>query len=133
MLNFVPYQLIFVMSKITSFEDLTIWQESMSISVDLYEQFSNCRDFAFRDQILRASISVPSNISEGFERNSNKDFFNFLRYSKGSAGEIRTQLMLAKSVGLIDEDKANSLISRIISVSKQIQSLMTNINNKLGR
>lgn len=121
------------MSKILSFEDLTIWQESMAISIDLYKEFSTCRDFAFRDQILRASISVPSNISEGFERSNNKDFFNFLRYSKGSAGEIRTQLILAKSIGLIDENKADSLILRIIFISKQIQSLMSSINHKLGR
>ncbi|WP_341227746.1 four helix bundle protein [uncultured Arcticibacterium sp.] len=121
------------MSKISSFEDLVIWQESMAIAVVLYKEFSNCKDFAFRDQILKASVSVPSNISEGFERNNDKEFFNFLRYAKGSAGEVRTQLILAKSVGLTTNPETPLLINRLITLSKQIQSLMNSINRKLGR
>lgn len=121
------------MSKITSFEDLRIWQEAIQISIELYESFRSCKDFSLRDQILRASISVPSNIAEGFERNNDKEFRNFLRYSKGSAGEIRTQLVLAKAVGLIDVGKADDLRNRLITLSKQIQSLMTKIDQKLGR
>ncbi len=105
----------------------------MAIAIELYKEFSTSKDFAFRDQLLRASMSVPFNISEGFERSNNKEFFNFLRYAKGSSGEIRTQLILAKSVGLIELSKADKLITRVISVSKQIQSLMNSINGKLGR
>lgn len=121
------------MSKISSFEDLIIWQESMKITISLYKEFSLCKDFAFRDQILRASISLTSNIAEGFERNNDKEFFNFLRFAKGSAGEIRTQLILAKSVGLMEIILADELINLIIVVSKKIQALMNSINNKLGR
>lgn len=121
------------MSKISNFEDLRIWQEAIQISIELYQSFRNCKDFGFRDQILRASVSVPSNIAEGFERNNNKEFRNFLRFSKGSAGEIRTQLMLAKAIGLMEASKADDLRNRLTALSKQIQSLMTKIDQKLGR
>lgn len=121
------------MSKISSFEDLYIWQESMSIASELYTEFKNCKDFAFRDQTLRASLSVPLNISEGFERNNNKDFYNFLRFAKGSAGELRTQVIFAGKVGLMKENHAKLYISRLVILSKQIQSLMNSINDQLGR
>lgn len=121
------------MSKISSFEDLRIWQEAIQISIELYQSFKDCKDFSFKDQILRASVSVPSNIAEGFERNNDKEFRNFLRYSKGSAGEIRTQLVLAKAVGLIEANKADDLRKRLVALSKQIQSLMTKIDQKLGK
>lgn len=121
------------MSKISSFEDLHIWQESMSIATELYNEFKNCKDFAFRDQTLRASISVPLNISEGFERNNDKDFYNFLRYAKGSAGEVRTQVIFARGVKLLEEQKADNYIPRLKILSKQIQALMSSINDKLGR
>lgn len=121
------------MSKISSFEDLRIWQEAIQTSIELYQSFKDCKDFSFKDQILRASVSVPSNIAEGFERNNDKEFRNFLRYSKGSAGEIRTQLVLAKAVGLIEANKADDLRKRLVALSKQIQSLMTKIDQKLGK
>ncbi|KPM47307.1 four helix bundle protein [Jiulongibacter sediminis] len=121
------------MSKISSFEDLHIWQESMSIATELYTEFKDCKDFAYRDQILRASLSVPLNIAEGFERNNNKDFYNFLRYAKGSAGEVRTQIIFAKGVKLMKEQKADGYISLLKTLSKQIQTLMSSINGRLGR
>ena len=121
------------MAKISSFEDLIIWQESMDISIELYDEFKECRDFALRDQILRASLSVPLNISEGFERSNNKEFANFLRYAKGSSGEVRTQIIFAQRVGLIEERKAEKLIVRLIRLSKQIQSLRNSIKSRLDK
>lgn len=66
------------MEKYQSFEDLLIWKESMRLSLDIYRIFKECKDFGLRDQIQRASVSVPSNISEGFERQTDKEFIQFL-------------------------------------------------------
>lgn len=62
------------------------------MSAELYKTLAELRDYGFKDQITRAGLSIPSNIAEGYERNSNKEIANFLNYAKGSAGELRTQL-----------------------------------------
>ncbi len=102
--------------KYHTFEDLIIWKESMNLSIEIYKLFKNCRDFGFRDQIQRSSISVPSNIAEGFERQSDKEFIQFLFIAKGSNGELRSHLYLAielsyfeKQIGLEIIDKAKKI------------------------
>ena len=77
-----------------NFEDLDIWKEGMRLSVSVYKLMNDCKDFGFKDQIQRASVSVPSNIAEGFERQTNKEFIQFLYIAKGSCGELRTQIYL---------------------------------------
>ena len=86
------------MSKVEKFEDLKVWQEGISLSIHVYQTFIKCRDFSLKDQLCRASVSVPSNIAEGFERHSNKDFIRFLRIAKGSSGELRTQIHIAVGI-----------------------------------
>ena len=80
------------MSDINTFEDLDIWKRSCQLAVDVYVANHNSKDFGLRDQMQRAAVSIPSNIAEGCERDSTPDFIKFLRYSKGSCGELRTQL-----------------------------------------
>ena len=121
------------MLKIKSFEDLRIWQDALEIATELYIEFKDSRDFSFRDQLIRASLSVPLNIAEGFERNNEKEYNNFLRYAKGSAGELRTQLLFTQKVGLLEKEKALLYVSRIITLSKQIQSLMNSISQKVKK
>ncbi len=82
------------MSKINSFEELNVWKESRSFNKKLYLISNNGlfdKDFDLKRQIRRASISISSNIAEGFERNTDKEFIQFLYYAKGSAGEVRSQ------------------------------------------
>lgn len=71
------------------FEDLRMWQEAQDLAVIIYSGFSNHRDFGFKDQITRASISISNNIAEGFERQSNADFKRFLHFALASNSEIR--------------------------------------------
>jgi four helix bundle protein len=78
------------------FEDLQIWQRSRVLTNAVYNAFEKIRDFEFRSQIQRASVSVMNNISEGFERRTKKDFAHFLDLAKGSAGEVRSMLYLAE-------------------------------------
>ncbi|KAB2846739.1 MAG: four helix bundle protein, partial [Melioribacteraceae bacterium] len=75
--------------KFDRFEEILGWQKAKEFTLNIYKSFSNCKDFAFKDQIQRASVSIMNNIAEGFERKSNKEFKQFLFIAKGSAGEVR--------------------------------------------
>ena len=112
------------MEKENKFENLEIWKESMQLCVQVYESLKNCKDFGFKDQIQRATVSVPSNIAEGFERQTNKEFVQFLFIAKGSCGEVRTQLYLAKALKYIDNETANTLIEQARIISAKIQNFI---------
>jgi four helix bundle protein len=84
------------------FEDLEVWKRSASLSANLYKELRELRDFGFKDQITRAGLSIPSNIAEGFERESQKECLNFLSYAKGSCGELKTQIIIGMDIGYID-------------------------------
>ena len=78
-----------------SFEDFLIWQEGMNLCDEIYSSLKKCNDFGLLDQIQRSSVSIPSNIAGGFELRTNKGFIRHLYISKGSVGELRTQLYIA--------------------------------------
>lgn len=86
------------------FEALEVWKRSARLSAEIYKTLAELKDYGFRDQITRASLSVPSNIAEGYERNSNKEMANFLNYAKGSAGELRTQIYIGMEIGYIKRE-----------------------------
>jgi four helix bundle protein len=91
--------------KIDSFEDLNAWKSSRELVKEVYSLTKKrvfARDFALVDQIRRAAISIVSNISEGFERGSNREFVQFLYMAKGSCGEVRAQLAIASDQGYIE-------------------------------
>ena len=76
-------------------EDLDVWKRASRLCVEVYKIFAACKDYGFRDQITRSALSVPSNVAEGAERGSDREFARFLRIAKGSAAELRTQLHIA--------------------------------------
>ena len=98
-------------TKITGFEDLVVWQQALALSVAIYQAFAACRDFALKNQIQRAAISISSNIAEGYERGSNKEFIQFLYYAKGSCGEVRSQTELALRVNLLSPVQAAPILA----------------------
>lgn len=109
------------------FEDLEVWQRSRHFSALIYkitDEGSFKKDFGLKDQLRRASVSVTSNIAEGFERNGNKEFVQFLSYAKGSSGEIRAQLYIAKDLEYVTADRFAELSSKITEISKMISGLM---------
>ena len=89
-----------------SYEDLDVWKRAVALSAELYRETSEMRDFGFRDQLTRSGLSVPSNIAEGYERNSDAEIARFLRIAKGSAGEMRSQLIIGMQAGLLNQTKA---------------------------
>jgi four helix bundle protein len=83
-----------------SFEELEVWKRACQLAVDVYEVFKESKEYGIKDQMQRAGISIASNIAEGSERGG-KEFIRFLRIARGSAAELRTQLYIAKKIGLV--------------------------------
>jgi four helix bundle protein len=115
------------MSAIEKFEDMEVWQQARSIAKTIYihsrqGQFS--RDYGLREQIQRAAVSIMSNIAEGFERGSNREFIQFLFIAKGSAGEVRAQLYIALDLGYIEKDEFEKLNTELLSLSKQLSGFI---------
>ncbi len=115
------------MATIKSFEDIEVWQKSREFLKEIYAISRNnllAKDFILRDQIIRAAISINSNIAEGFERSGTREFIQFLSIAKGSAGELRSQLYIALDQGYIDEIKFQELIEMSTAISRMISGLI---------
>lgn len=119
--------------KINKFEDLEIWKLSLKITKTIYDlttKGSFSKDFGLRDQIRRAVVSVSSNIVEGFEKNNNNEFIRFLKIAKGSAGEVKNQIIIASMVGYINKDDSNDLILDLEDLSTQIGAFTSYLETK---
>lgn len=114
--------------QVFSFEELIIWQEARFLVKDVYSAFLRNRDYDFKSQINRAAISIMNNIAEGFERNKNTDdrkqFKNFLNYSYGSCGEVRSMLYMAEDLGYLLPVDAQALRAQCYSLSCKIIAFM---------
>ena len=93
--------------------------------MQIYQALANCRDFGLKDQMTRAAVSIPSNIAEGYERGTNAEFIRFLNIAKGSAAELRTQLYIAKEIGVIEKELVIPLVQECQALSKMLQALIT--------
>lgn len=109
---------------INTFEDIISWQKSRELVNIVYDVFLNCRDFSFKDQIYRASISVMNNIAEGFERRSNKDFRRFLFISKGSCAEVRSMIYIATDRKYISSENSTKIYNLCNEISKLESALI---------
>ena len=116
--------------KIESFEDLLVWQKGREIVKQVYlisKDGELGRDFALRDQLRRAALSIPTNIAEGFERASRKEYLNFLNFAKGSTGEVRNLLNVAFELGYLESSQHDALRQAVLELSRflanQLKSL----------
>ena len=115
------------MSTVSNFEDLEIWQLSRQQAVDIYQLYNQelfSKDWGLKNQINAASGSVMDNIAEGFERSGNKEFSNFLLISKGSNGEVRSQLYRAYDRKYLTIEKFQELKLKCLTLSKKITSFI---------
>ena len=116
------------MSKFNTIEEIQCWQEGIKLAKQIYDLKRKSelfkRNFSFIDQIQRASISIPSNIAEGYERQSNQEFIHFLYIAKGSCGEVRTQLFIGYEIGYIIKPDFENLNLLCLKISKMIMSLI---------
>lgn len=118
------------MSNYKGFEDLEIWKEGIELSVEIYKLLKECKDFGLKDQIQRASVSIPSNIAEGYERQTKKELIQYLYIAKGSCGEVRTQLIIAQRIHLADEMKTLELIEQSKKISSKILNFIRYIKSR---
>ncbi len=110
--------------KINSFEEIVAWQKARELTLITYELFRNNRDFSFRDQIQRASVSIMNNIAEGFERRGDKELKHFLFIAKGSAGECRSMLYIALELKYLSRADFDKLYNLSIGISKLLSGFI---------
>lgn len=113
--------------RLVRFEDLEVWRRATRLSAELYKGLADLRDYCFRDQITKAGLSIPSNIAEGYERGSDKELANFLKYAKGSAGELRTQVYIGMDIGHIDSDTGTRWLRESEEISRMLHSLIRTV------
>ena len=106
------------------FEDLDVWKRAFRLCVEIYKGLKECRDSGFKDQITRSALSIPSNIAERYERNTNKDATKFFFYAKGSAGELRTQVYIGMEIGYIHKQTGLNWIQEAQEISKMLSGLI---------
>ena len=109
-----------------SFEELEVWKRGCQLAVAVYEALRDTREFALRNQIQRAAISVPSNIAEGAERGGG-DFQRFLRMARASVAELRTQLYIARKLGILRDEQFSHLICELREISKMLTGLARSV------
>ncbi len=123
------------MSKIKSFEDIQSWKKARALNKLIYsitlENIEFKKDYGLRDQIRRSSISITSNIAEGFDRETNKEFKRFLYIAKGSAAELKSQLYLAFDLGYLKSNEFDILIEEVNEISKLLYGLIKYLNKNL--
>jgi four helix bundle protein len=110
--------------KIERFEELPIWKDARTLSSLVYKNTKLFKDFSLRDQMRRAVVSVVSNIAEGFERGSNKEFIQFLYIAKGSIGELRAQLYVAYDANLLSRETLVNFVKQCEEISKGISKFV---------
>lgn len=108
----------------TGFHDLRVWHEAKALAVSVYRATEPLRDYGLRDQMRRAAVSVPSNIAEGDERDTDKDCVRHLYIAKGSLAELRTQLEIASAVGALPDATVKPLLESSVSIARQLGALI---------
>ncbi len=118
------------MATFTRFEEIEAWQTAEIIVVQAYSllrEGPGARDWALKDQLQRAAVSIMCNISEGFESRSDRTFYDMLRRAKGSCGEVRTLIYVAAKIGHISPEEYAALKPICLKCSAQLQALMTHL------
>ncbi|MED5609889.1 four helix bundle protein [Pseudomonas sp. JH-2] len=111
------------------FERLEVWQRAKRLAVEVYRAMEGCRDLGFKDQITRSALSIPSNIAEGMERESDREKCRFLWIAKGSCGELRTQAMIGIEIGYVAEPLATGWIKEARELSRMLHGLISKISD----
>jgi len=111
------------MGQTKQFEDMEVWQASKQLVIDVYRLTKDgalAKDYGFRDQIQRASVSIMANIAEGYERGGRRELIQFLYIAKGSAAETRSLLHVAKDLGYLSEEQRSGMLERLVSIGRQL-------------
>ena len=107
-------------------ENLDVWKRSCRLSVNIYKYFKDSRDFSFKDQITRSALSIPSNIAEGFEKESSKEKIRYIGIAKGSSAELMTQIYIGIEIDYIEKKTGLAWIKEL----NEILSMLSGLKNK---
>ena len=110
-----------------SFEKLEVWKRGCRLAVEIYNSLQSCKDYGLKDQMTRAAVSIPSNIAEGYERRTGKEYAQFLSIAKGSAGELRTQIYIAVKIGVLDPKTASGMTRELKELASMLQSIISKL------
>jgi four helix bundle protein len=116
-----------------SFESLDVWKRSARMSATLYRELSAIRDFGYRDQVTRSGLSIPSNIAEGYERDSDAEIARFLIIAKGSCAELCTQIYIGIEAGYLDKTRGLQWVNECKELSKMLAALIRKHRNRQDR
>ena len=105
------------------FEDIVAWKRAQDLAFEVYRKFGKHRDFGFRDQITRASVSVSNNIAEGFDKGTDRQFAHYLNHSQGSCSEVRSMLHLALRLGYLNQTEQKHLLEICNHTGKLVKGL----------
>jgi len=111
-------------------ENLDVWKRSASLSSELYLYFRESKDYGFKDQITRSGLSIPSNIAEGIERESDKESLHFLDIAQGSCAELKTQIYIGMKIDYIDRENGKKWIEEIAAINRMIGGLKKSIKKE---
>lgn len=114
--------------KIEKFEDVLAWQKGKELTVCIYGILKTCKDYGFKGQIERASVSIMNNIAEGFERKTNKELRNFLFIAKGSTGETRSMLDLGLELGYLGEKDFKKMYNLSVEISRLLSGFIKSLD-----
>ena len=124
------------MAKANQFEDLTVWQKARSLTKEVYHLTRETplhSDYGLRSQMQRAAVSIMSNIAEGFDRESRREFHQFLTIAKGSCGELRSQLYVSLDIGYVSQPQFDQTIELAQEVFRMIKVLIASLDVKKRR
>ncbi|MCK9225786.1 MAG: four helix bundle protein [Candidatus Muirbacterium halophilum] len=123
----------FCLEKISSYRDLNVWKKSIDLTTEIYntiQDYPENEKYGLISQICRSSVSIPSNIAEGWGRVSIKDFIRFLNIAKGSLCELETQLIISKNIGLISETQLSEFLKETEIISKMIYNMIKSLKSR---
>jgi len=110
-------------------ERLDVWKRSCRLSVEVYKSFASCKDYGFKDQITRYSLSIASNIAEGVEKDSNKDKARFINIAQGSSAELITQIYIGIEIGYLEKAIGMTWIKEINEILRMLNALRKSYAN----
>ena len=111
-------------------ETLEVWKRSCRLSVNIYKHLAGCRDYGFKDQIARSSLSIGSNIAEGVEKESSKETLRYLDIAAGSIAELITRTYIGIEIGFIEKKRGFEWIKELNELSKMLKSLKNNLKGQ---
>ena len=120
-------------AEIKTHKDLEVWKKSISFVTDIYKmtaEFPSNEIYGLTNQIRRAAVSIPSNISEGFSRTTDKELLQFLQIARSSATELDTQLIIAKNIGYISNE-ISGVDSQLLEIRKMLSALITKFRSRI--